>query len=207
MGVGRTRARHDTHDTRAAQPTGSPAPNLDRATERRPEPELPESGVRLVLTTFVPFDRMCDVVPAEQIRERVTTFASHAGLLYALMGSASIAGVLFDPSSAGVATAELADAVTTTHAAAAISGLESSPYTASTLLSTVMGVADTQAMHLHALDWISIFFVGSTAINLHGLLNSMLVVGRVNVLPDSKVGVCSEVSLHCTCHLLRGNSC
>lgn len=141
----------------------------------------PPKGFRMLVKSFYPFETMCDVVPESEVRERVTTFAVHAGLLYALMGSASVAGILFDPSAAGVAAA--ADTAVTASCVTASCGGQ---YTATALLSEVTG-ADVLAMHKYALDWIAVFFVGSAALNIHGILNSMLVVGRVNVVPDSKV--------------------
>eukprot|EP00035_Acanthoeca_spectabilis_P009468 m.167610 g.167610 ORF g.167610 m.167610 type:complete len:283 (-) comp14735_c0_seq10:274-1122(-) len=171
-----TRQKSRNSSTSTDEPL-DPAKTISADPLANPPPE----GFRMLVKSFYPFETMCDVVPESEVRERVTTFAVHAGLLYALMGSASVAGILFDPSAAGVAAA--ADTAVTASCVTASCGGQ---YTATAFLSEVTG-ADVLAMHKYALDWIAVFFVGSAALNIHGILNSMLVVGRVNVVPDSKV--------------------
>lgn len=107
---------------------------------------------------------MVELVPPDQVRARITAFASHSGLLYALMASMSTVGMMWE---AGVDPNTVAAAPTGfTQAFGYITGVN---------------LHDVTRLVMAPLFCISAF------LNVQGLLLSMLALGRIQVLPDSQV--------------------
>lgn len=75
-----------------------PGPERREAPLQSPHPvEATSLPPGATLRTFFPWMSVIELVPPCQLRERVTVFSSHSGLLYALMASISTAGLLWDP--------------------------------------------------------------------------------------------------------------
>lgn len=126
------------------------------------------------LRTFLPWLSMVELVPPREVRERITAFSSHSGLLYALMASMSTAGLLWDPAAA---------------AAAATAAPETAAASLDDVTSAIAVLSDRIGVDAHGLmvDLTAPLFCMSTFFNLQGLMTSMLTLGRVQVVPDSRV--------------------
>ena len=131
----------------------------------------PRGHVFKLSRAFRPWDTMADprlgMHPAE-IRQSVTAFASHSGLLYTLMASMGIVGVMWDASSSSGLPQVDVDIP--------MGGVTS-------LLSEWLNV--DAGVVLPSLT--APLFCIASFLNLQGLLLSMLALGRAYVIPEKRI--------------------
>lgn len=129
-------------------------------------------------------------VPAAEIRDRITAFSSHSGLLYALMCSMSVVGVMWEPPSVTLAseTAELlVEAATASKDHGGILGEDDGAYRnnggLTALLSTAVGFDVGNLLPSLTAPLLCV----CSFLNLQGLTLSMTSLGRIQVIPDSQI--------------------
>jgi hypothetical protein len=116
------------------------------------------------LDTLRPWNSMIEVAPSHEIRERITAFCSHSGILYALMASMSTAGLVWDPPGSYCVNQETGISITT-------------------LSSLYMDINMRSMMK----ELMAPLFCVSSFCNIQGLMTSMLCLGRVQVVSDLHV--------------------
>lgn len=132
-------------------------------------------------------------IPAADIRARITAFSSHSGLLYALMCSMSVVGVMWDTPSVSMLNdaAELWVEAATTSKDYGTSGLvvgdNGTHNTFTKGLTTHLSIALGFDVGSLLPKLVAPLLCVCSFLNLQGLTLSMTTLGRIQVIPDSQI--------------------
>lgn len=169
----RDQERHTaiTDQTKNCRPTATPGHPHD------------VSFLTTVKRGFYPWLSMVELVPPSEVRDRISAFSSHSGLLYALLASTSTVAVMWDPTNSPATAADLAEAIAGVHGGS----LPAQPHASSAGLTGAMTALFGFDAAKLAMQAVAPLFCISTFFSLQGLLMSMLALGRVQVVPDEQV--------------------
>ena len=156
-------------------------------------------------TILFPWLHLEKYVPAPQLRERVTAFSSQAAVLYALLGSVSVSGLL----SAGSCERTQRDGTTPSATPPSATTLSADtarilPVRAAAAVSPRDRI-DEKFGHDWPEQYAAPLYSLAAFCNLQGLLSSMFSLAHVNAMPDAGMGRLIQrhtVALHATGWLL-----